>query len=154
MRKIKISVIGMGYVGLPLAVSLSQFFEVVGFDINDERIGELKEGIDRTNEISSEELTNADSLFLTSQERDLSSSNVYIVTVPTPIDGKNKPDLFPIKSASKLVGSFLSKGDTVIYEYQVNGKNFTNKIGVYNNSIKGLKEAFEREWKKFYSRNC
>tara|TARA_B110000008_G_scaffold279675_1_gene327881 strand:- start:5903 stop:7174 length:1272 start_codon:yes stop_codon:yes gene_type:complete len=119
MRKIKISVIGMGYVGLPLAVSLSQFFEVVGFDINDERIGELKEGIDRTNEISSEELTNADSLFLTSQERDLSSSNVYIVTVPTPIDGKNKPDLFPIKSASKLVGSFLSKGDTVIYESTV-----------------------------------
>jgi len=119
MRKIKISVIGMGYVGLPLAVSLSQFFEVVGFDINDERIGELKEGIDRTNEISSEELTNADSLFLTSQERDLSSSNVYIVTVPTPIDDKNKPDLFPIKSASKLVGSFLSKGDTVIYESTV-----------------------------------
>ena len=119
MRKIKISVIGMGYVGLPLAVSLSQFFEVVGFDISDERIAELKEGIDRTNEISSEGLTNADSLILTSQERDISSSNVYIVTVPTPIDDQNKPDLFPIKSASKLVGLFLSKGDTVIYESTV-----------------------------------
>ncbi|MDA9082149.1 nucleotide sugar dehydrogenase [Gammaproteobacteria bacterium] len=119
MKKIKISVIGMGYVGLPLAVSLSQFFEVIGFDINDERIAELKEGIDRTKEVSVDELLNANNLLLSSQEEELSSSNVYIVTVPTPIDINKKPDLAPIKSASNLVGSFLLQGDTVIYESTV-----------------------------------
>ena len=119
MDSIKISVIGMGYVGLPLAVSLSHHFQVTGFDINNQRIKELEDGVDRTNEISSQELKNANNLSLSSTENDLLSSNVYIVTVPTPIDDNKAPDLSPIISASNLVGSFLAKGDTVIFESTV-----------------------------------
>ncbi|WP_228851058.1 nucleotide sugar dehydrogenase [Aegicerativicinus sediminis] len=121
----KIAVIGLGYVGLPLAVEFAKKYPVVGFDINDKRISELKEGKDRTLEVSDEELnavlngSNEHELEVSSDAKSLKSCNVYIVTVPTPTDKLNKPIFTPLVKASETVGSVLSKGDVVIYESTV-----------------------------------
>ena len=113
-----ISIIGLGYVGLPLAVHLAKHYKVTGFDINQSRINELREGVDRTGEIEISDLRNS-TLHLTSDKAELSGHNVHIVTVPTPVDKKNTPDLTPVKKASETVSSFLKKGDIVVYESTV-----------------------------------
>ncbi len=113
-----IAVVGLGYVGLPLAVAFSELSKTIGFDIDKGRIEELRAGNDRTNEISSDRLAAA-RLSLTSELSEIGNCNVYIVTVPTPIDAQNQPDLSLLLSASESVGSLLSKGDTVIYESTV-----------------------------------
>ena len=118
----KIAIIGLGYVGLPLAVEFGKIYSTVGYDINEKRINELKMSIDSTNEVDKVTLTNVinNGLFKVSAiSEDISNSNTYIITVPTPIDKNNNPDLNPIISATKLVASFLKKDDIVIYESTV-----------------------------------
>jgi len=116
----KICVIGLGYVGLPLAHAFSEKYEVVGVDISASRIDELKDGIDATLEISAEQLSKVkDSLFFTCSIREASDCNIYIITVPTPIDDTNRPNLAPLINASQSVGRVLKKGDIVIYESTV-----------------------------------
>ena len=115
----KIGIIGLGYVGLPLAVEFGKVMDVVGFDINQERIDELKKGFDRTKEVESDELKSSKKLTYSSDLQDLRSANYFIVTVPTPVDEYKKPDLSPLISASKTVGGVLKKGDIVIYESTV-----------------------------------
>jgi UDP-N-acetyl-D-galactosamine dehydrogenase len=115
----KIGIIGLGYVGLPLAVEFGKMMDVVGFDINFERIEELKKGIDRTCEVSPNELPLASKLIYSSRIEDLRSANYYIITVPTPIDQAKKPDLRPLENASKTIGQVLKKNDIVIYESTV-----------------------------------
>ena len=114
----RIAVIGLGYVGLPLLVAFGKKYPCVGFDIQENRIRQLREGIDKTNEMTSEELAAVDVTY-TAEPSDLKDCNVFIVTVPTPIDQQNRPDLTPLQSASKLVGSALNDGDVVIYESTV-----------------------------------
>lgn len=115
----KIGIIGLGYVGLPLAVEFGKKTEVIGFDINEERIKELREGLDRTREVETDELKAASKLKFSSDLNDLKEANYFIVTVPTPVDEFKTPDLKPLQSASKTVGSVLKKGDIVIYESTV-----------------------------------
>lgn len=125
----KIAIIGQGYVGLPLALAFADFFPVIGFDINETRIHELKSGIDRTLETDADELMRARNLYTasgsskgydaTSRIEDIADANVYIVTVPTPIDRYNSPDLSPLLSASKMIGGLLMADDLVIYESTV-----------------------------------
>lgn len=115
----KIGIIGLGYVGLPLAVEFGKVLDVVGFDINKERIEELKKGYDRTKEVDEAELKSSTKLSYSSDLNDLKSVSYFIVTVPTPVDEYKKPDLTPLISASKTVGSVLKKGDIVIYESTV-----------------------------------
>ena len=117
-NKEKIAIIGLGYVGLPLAVLLDQKFNVIGFDINPQRIKELKEGYDRTREVESEKLKSSTIEFTDNPEK-ISEAKVIIVTVPTPIDQHNIPDLRPIKSATKTVGKYMQKGSIVVYESTV-----------------------------------
>ena len=119
LEKIKLAVIGLGYVGLPLAVEFGKKYSVIGFDINEKRILELKSGIDRTLEVDKKELGLAIHLEYTSNLVDLKNTQIFIVTVPTPIDGANRPDLTPLIKASQAVGSVLKKGDIVIYESTV-----------------------------------
>lgn len=115
----KIGVIGLGYVGLPLAVEFGKKIDVVGFDINEERIAELRKGLDRTREVTPEELKSSSKLTFTSDLNELKTVNHFIITVPTPVDEFKTPDLRPLQSASKTVGSVLKKGDIVIYESTV-----------------------------------
>lgn len=115
----RIGIIGLGYVGLPLAVEFGKVTEVVGFDINKERIEELKKGHDRTREVEDHELKSATKLTYSHDLTDLKSVNYFIVTVPTPVDEYRKPDLRPLQSASKTVGAVIKKGDIVIYESTV-----------------------------------
>ena len=119
----KIAIIGLGYVGLPLALEFAKKYQVVGFDINLDRINELRNGIDRTNETTGEEIkyvleeeSSANGLSLTDNIDFIKDSNIYIVTVPTPITIAKTPDLDPLRSASKMIGKFLSKDDIVVYE--------------------------------------
>src|SRR5690554_2673711 len=114
-----IAVIGLGYVGLPLAVEFGKIRSVTGFDINTDRITELVSGSDRTLETSSEELAQAEHLTFTSNIKDLAQASIYIVTVPTPIDAHKRPDLTPLLKASETLGKVLKKGDIVIYESTV-----------------------------------
>jgi UDP-N-acetyl-D-galactosamine dehydrogenase len=116
---IKLAVIGLGYVGLPLAVEFGLIRNVIGFDINQKRIDDLNSGVDHTGEVSGDELNNAKHLILTSDIEDLASCNCYIVTVPTPIDEFNFPDLTPLLKASEAIGRLISKGDLIIYESTV-----------------------------------
>ena len=116
---LKLGIIGLGYVGLPLAVEFGRKRKVIGFDIKQERIDELKSGHDSTNEVTSEELGSAGHLTFSSQMQDLNICNCYIVTVPTPIDEHKRPDLVPLISASEIVGKVLKKGDLIIYESTV-----------------------------------
>ncbi|MEQ9285700.1 MAG: nucleotide sugar dehydrogenase [Cyclobacteriaceae bacterium] len=115
----KVAIIGMGYVGLPLAIEAAKKYQVVGFDINPERLSELQSGFDRTKEVSKKELASVPNLSFTHDSRDLADCNFIIVTVPTPIDANNKPDLRPLLSASKTVGSHLKSGDIVVFESTV-----------------------------------
>lgn len=115
----KVGIIGLGYVGLPLAVEFGKIVDVIGFDINTERIEELNKGFDRTREVDADDLAAAKKLSYSSNLNDLKTATYYIVTVPTPVDEYKKPDLTPILSASKTVGSVLKKGDIVIYESTV-----------------------------------
>ncbi len=115
----KIGIIGLGYVGLPLAVEFGKQVDVVGFDINQARIGELKKGIDRTLETDHAELASAIKLSFSFNPEDLRKVNHFIVTVPTPVDDYKTPDLTPLLKASETVGKVLKKGDVVIYESTV-----------------------------------
>ena len=114
-----IAIIGLGYVGLPLAVEFGKKYNVVGFDINKNRIDELKIGVDKTLESNSDEIVSAKYLTFSSEVSDISKCNVYIVTVPTPINSFKSPDLKPLIYASKMIGKILKKGDIVIYESTV-----------------------------------
>ncbi len=115
----KIAIIGLGYVGLPLAVEFGLKMPVLGFDINEPRVKELMSGTDSTLEVSDEELSQAKQLTYSANVEDLKACNVYIVTVPTPIDKYKKPDLTPLEKASFMLGGVISKGDVVIYESTV-----------------------------------
>ncbi|MDB4185291.1 Vi polysaccharide biosynthesis UDP-N-acetylglucosamine C-6 dehydrogenase TviB [Candidatus Pelagibacter sp.] len=115
----KIALIGLGYVGLPLAVEFGKKREVIGFDINKNRIDLLKKNIDPTLEISKKEFIEATHLNITSNPKDLKDCNIFIVTVPTPIDNHKRPDLTALEKSSETVGSILKKGDIVIYESTV-----------------------------------
>jgi len=119
LENIKIAIIGLGYVGLPLAVEFGKIYDTLGFDINEARIKELEKGFDRTNEVEPELLNEADKLKFSSSVEDLKSSNIYIVTVPTPIDKNKTPDLSPLRSASKMLAQVIGKDDIVIYESTV-----------------------------------
>lgn len=114
-----IAIIGLGYVGLPLAVEFGKQRTVIGYDVNPERIGELRAGRDKTREVSPDELVRAQHLNLTSDPSDLAAATIFIVTVPTPIDANKRPDLRPLLKASDTVGRALKKGDIVIYESTV-----------------------------------
>jgi len=113
-----ISVIGLGYVGLPVAAAFGQLSKVIGFDINQKRVDELKNGIDKTGEVVSSELS-ASNVHFTSDLNELSKADFHIVAVPTPIDDSRNPDLRPLLSASRSVGKILKKGDIVVYESTV-----------------------------------
>jgi UDP-N-acetyl-D-galactosamine dehydrogenase len=115
----KIGIIGLGYVGLPLAVEFGRHFDTVGLDINARRIAELKDGVDRSLEVDSGELGSARRLSYTANPDDLADCNVYIVTVPTPIDDHKRPDLTPLIKASETIGRVLRKDDIVVYESTV-----------------------------------
>jgi UDP-N-acetyl-D-galactosamine dehydrogenase len=119
LEKCTIAVIGLGYVGLPLAVEFGRKRPVIGFDIKADRIAELQAGHDHTLEISAEELASAANLIFTSDVDDLRNANIFIVTVPTPVDKANRPDLTPLIKASETVGALLKGGDVVIYESTV-----------------------------------
>jgi UDP-N-acetyl-D-galactosamine dehydrogenase len=114
-----IAVIGLGYVGFPLAVEFGKLYPTLGFDIDQARIAELQRGFDRTQEVSEAQLATAVSLRFSSQAEDLRVCNTFIVTVPTPIDHFKKPDLSPLVKASEMIGRVLKKGDVVIYESTV-----------------------------------
>ncbi|TLP62741.1 Vi polysaccharide biosynthesis UDP-N-acetylglucosamine C-6 dehydrogenase TviB [Parasedimentitalea maritima] len=115
----RICVIGLGYVGLPLAVEFGKHREVVGFDINQDRIDQLRQGQDLTREIEPDEMGLAQHLSFTSDTAEIATCSIYIVTVPTPIDTSRRPDLGPLERASQLVGRVLAPGDIVIYESTV-----------------------------------
>jgi len=115
----KIAIIGLGYVGLPLAVEFGRQYNVLGFDIDANRINELRNGFDRTKESNEDDIKSSQGLHFSSDISDLESCNVYIITVPTPIDRFNAPDLRPLLKASNMIGTVLSKGDIVIYESTV-----------------------------------
>jgi UDP-N-acetyl-D-glucosamine/UDP-N-acetyl-D-galactosamine dehydrogenase len=119
LRKCRLGVIGLGYVGLPLAVEFGRHFHTVGFDVKPKRIAELKAGKDSTLEASPAELKSAHRLSFTTDLKDLKACRVFIVTVPTPIDNYKRPDLTPLVKASETVGKVLKKGDVVIYESTV-----------------------------------
>src|SRR5687767_1560054 len=119
MKDVKLAVIGLGYVGLPLLVEFAKQFACIGFDIQQKRITELKSGKDNTNELTTDELLAAKDVVYTCDSSTLKEANVFIVTVPTPIDKQKRPDLTPLEKASVTVGRALSKGDVVIYESTV-----------------------------------
>ena len=119
LTDVKIGIIGLGYVGLPLAVEFGKKYPVVGFDINKARVAELSGGNDHTLECSPEELASAKLLKFSTDYAELKSCNCYIVTVPTPVDNSNRPDLTPLIKASETIAKVISKGDVVIYESTV-----------------------------------
>ena len=127
MKKDKITIIGLGYVGLPLARLFATKYAVVGFDINKTRVEELQAGIDKTleveqnllQEVLKEKNSNGEGLFCTSDVNEIKESNIYIITVPTPVDNNNKPELLPLYKASETVGEVLTKNDIVVYESTV-----------------------------------
>ena len=118
-KTVVIGVIGLGYVGLPLAVEFGKKYKVIGFDINEKRINELKSGKDRTLEVSSGELAEAKKLSFTTDLEELKKAEIYIVTVPTPVDDFKIPDLTPVLKASETVGKVIQRGDIVVYESTV-----------------------------------
>ena len=118
-KKLKLAVIGLGYVGLPLAVEFSKKEKVVGYDLNIKRINELKSGFDKTLEINNGKFKKNKKLFLTNKIKDIKNCNCYILTVPTPINKSNKPDLSLLLKATKSIGKILKLKDIVIYESTV-----------------------------------
>ena len=119
MKEERIAIIGLGYVGLPLAIEFGKIYQTIGFDTNKSRIDELVEGKDSTREVPMQELKESTMLSYTSNVDDIEDCNIYIVTVPTPIDKLNNPNLEPLKKASMAVGKFLEREDIVIYESTV-----------------------------------
>jgi UDP-N-acetyl-D-galactosamine dehydrogenase len=119
IQNLRIGIVGLGYVGLPLAVEFGKKYPTLGFDINEERVAELECGHDSTLECSSEELAEATHLGYTSNASDLADCNFYVVTVPTPIGDSNRPLLTPLKMASQTLSGLLQKGDIVVYESTV-----------------------------------
>jgi UDP-N-acetyl-D-galactosamine dehydrogenase len=117
-KKKKLAVLGLGYVGLPIALEFSKKISVIGFDISEERVGKMKQGIDPSGELSSDNFQNTEIEF-TSDQAKLKEASFFIVTVPTPIDEHNLPDLRPLLSATKFIGKALKKGDYVVYESTV-----------------------------------
>src|SRR5690242_8833015 len=117
-KKSPVAVIGLGYVGLPIALAFAKKVKVIGFDINAERVAMMKKGIDPSNELSKKEFDKSDIEF-TDQLSVLSRARFFIVAVPTPIDENNLPDLMPLVGASQSVGKVLKKGDYVVYESTV-----------------------------------
>ncbi len=121
-KELEIAVIGLGYVGLPLATLLSEKYSVIGFEINAKRVIDLKKGIDETLEVESDQLKeaiNKNGLSFTLETEQIKNCNIYIITVPTPVDKNNRPDLTPLQRASETVGKLLKKDDIVIYESTV-----------------------------------
>ena len=114
-----IGLIGLGYVGLPLAVEFGKKFKVVAFDQDQERMSQVSQGVDRTGQLEKEEIESSQNLVLTDDDKLLAECSVYIVTVPTPVDEDNKPDFSSLKKASEMIGKYLNKGDVVIYESTV-----------------------------------
>jgi len=119
LHEVRLAVIGLGYVGLPLAVEFGKQREVIGFDINYQRISELRDGKDRTKEVDAKNLEDAEHLVFCNELNMLRECNVFIVTVPTPVDGANRPDLAPLLRASRAIGQILKPGDVVIFESTV-----------------------------------
>ncbi|MBD0175917.1 nucleotide sugar dehydrogenase, partial [Acinetobacter baumannii] len=119
LEQLKIAIIGLGYVGLPLAVEFGKHKPTIGFDINTDRIQELKSGHDHTLEVTSDELKHVHQLSYTADIEDLKTANFFIVTVPTPIDDFKQPDLTPLVKASQSIAKVLKKGDIVVYESTV-----------------------------------
>lgn len=119
LESTRIAIIGLGYVGLPLAIEFSKKFPVVGFDINKHRILDLENGQDFTNEVDSHNLTNSQNIKFTSEINLLKDCNFYVITVPTPINNNKRPNLEPLLMASETIGSVLKKGDVVVYESTV-----------------------------------
>ena len=119
MDNVRLAIVGLGYVGLPLAVEFGKHFDTIGFDIDQRRIDALRAGSDRTLEVSTVELAAAERLRFSSDIHELADCNVYIVTVPTPIDAARRPDLKPLVKASEAIGQVLAPGDTVVYESTV-----------------------------------
>ena len=115
----KIAIIGLGYVGLPLAVEFGKHLNTIGFDVNESRIAELLLGKDHTLECSQEELKIAKQLIYSANIQDLHQAKIFIVTVPTPVDQANRPDMLPLIKASETVGKVLKAGDIVVYESTV-----------------------------------
>src|SRR5579864_9130480 len=118
MSKLRLGVIGLGYVGLPLAVALAKYFPVVGYDISARRIAELREGRDRTDEVAAEALRSS-KLRVSGEARDLKGSDVFIVTVPTPVDDEHRPDLRAVLASCETVGKQLGRGAIVVFESTV-----------------------------------
>ena len=114
-----IAIVGLGYVGLPLAVAFAKKYSVIGFDINEQRVTELQNGVDNTLECSSQEIKNAGNLQFTHSENDIHSATIFIVTVPTPVDAQKRPYLTALLEATAMIGSILKKDDVVIYESTV-----------------------------------
>ena len=119
LSKTRIGVVGLGYVGLPLAVELGRHYPTVGFDIHSWRIAELRSGMDRSLEVTGEELATAEHLTYTDSDLDLADCNVFVITVPTPVNQHKQPDLGPLESASRTVGRRLTRGDIAIFESTV-----------------------------------
>ena len=119
LEDVRLCIVGLGYVGLPLAVEFGRHLPTLGFDIARSRIAELRQGHDHTREVSAEELAATPKLSFSDDAADLARCNVYIVTVPTPIDEFKRPDFGPLESASRSVGGALKRGDVVIYESTV-----------------------------------
>ena len=119
INNLRIGVVGLGYVGLPLAVEFGKKYPTIGFDVNPARVAELESGVDSTLEASAEELQEATKLEYTMDKAALAECNFFIVTVPTPIGDGNRPVLTPLRKASETLGSVLKKGDTVVYESTV-----------------------------------
>ncbi|VAW36091.1 UDP-glucose dehydrogenase [hydrothermal vent metagenome] len=119
MNNYKIAVIGLGYVGLPLAVAFTKHYNTIGYDISTSRIDELKQNKDSTLEITTQELQATKGLSFTTKLTDIATANIYIITVPTPVDANNLPELSPLQNASVAIGSILTKGDIVVYESTV-----------------------------------
>ena len=119
LKDIRLGIIGLGYVGLPLCVEFSREMPVIGFDINSQRIKDLIQGIDVTNEVDANDLLNLTNLVFSDNVDDLAACNCYIVTVPTPIDDFNHPNLEPLLAASKMLGKIIEKGDIIIFESTV-----------------------------------
>tara|TARA_B100001093_G_C26856697_1_gene1027769 strand:- start:2519 stop:3787 length:1269 start_codon:yes stop_codon:yes gene_type:complete len=119
MNDSKIAIIGLGYVGLPLSIEFGKAFKTIGFDTKNSRVAELKRGYDSSLEVTAEDFQNSSMLSFTNDVNDISNCNIFIITVPTPIDEYKKPNLIPLITASQTVGKFLQKNDLVIYESTV-----------------------------------
>ena len=118
-KKVSIAIIGLGYVGLPLAVQFSRKYKVVGFDLDKDRITELTNGFDRTNELTDKDIKQLKNFHLTYDHKEITNANIFIVTVPTPVDKNNKPNLEPLKLATQMIAGYLDYEDIVIYESTV-----------------------------------